>query len=152
MTHGHAGDNKRSGTYTSWSAMKHRTTYKNCKAYKNYGGRGITVCDRWMIFENFLLDMGERPKGMSLGRINNDLGYCAENCRWETRRQQNTNRRGNLRASLNGVSKTAIEWAEIIGITHRAMSYRIKHWPIELALTEPKYERGKYLRRDRGAN
>jgi hypothetical protein len=65
-------------------------------AYKNYGGRGIDVCEEWLIFENFLSDMGNRPEGYTLERENNESGYNPQNCVWATREQQANNRRGNL--------------------------------------------------------
>lgn len=84
--------------YDIWVQMKMRCYTPNNKGYKNYGGRGITVCDRWLEpegkgFLNFLEDMGERPEGMSLERKDNDLGYSPENCIWDTRGNQCINRR-----------------------------------------------------------
>lgn len=93
-THGHAGRGRKTRAYHSWDAMLQRCTNPNHKAYKNYGGRGIAVCDRWRDFEAFLADMGEPPEGLTLDRYpNNDGNYEPENCRWATREEQNAGRR-----------------------------------------------------------
>jgi hypothetical protein len=83
----------RSRAYQSWKGMKARCFNPRDRAYPDYGGRGITVCERWLIFENFYADMGERPPGMSLDRINNDGNYEPGNCRWATVAEQLANRR-----------------------------------------------------------
>lgn len=80
--------------YTSWIQMKQRCFNKKAAKYPWYGGSGITVCDRWLeSFDNFLEDMGERPEGMSLDRIDNLGNYCKENCKWSTPKEQSNNRR-----------------------------------------------------------
>jgi hypothetical protein len=84
-------------TYACWAQMLSRCTNPKATGYKNYGGRGITVWTQWWSFENFLKDMGPKPPGMSLDRINNDGNYELENCRWTTWKQQANNRRNNLR-------------------------------------------------------
>jgi hypothetical protein len=79
-------------TYKIWTGMLRRCTNKNFKAYKYYGGRGITVCDRWLEFDNFLEDMGIRPDNLQIDRINNDGNYEPGNCRWVTAKVNNSNR------------------------------------------------------------
>src|SRR5882672_3270794 len=92
--HGHATrKNGKSRTYNSWQAMIDRCFNKNRKAYSKYGGRGITICERWMNFDNFYEDMGEKPKGLTIERIDNDKNYELSNCKWGTIREQNMNKR-----------------------------------------------------------
>lgn len=89
--HGHTKNLTCSRTYRSWKSMIQRCTNPNVPRFNRWGGRGIKVCDRWADFENFLADMGERPVGMSLDRINNDGNYEPGNCRWATPTEQRMN-------------------------------------------------------------
>ena len=90
--------------YYTWGSMIKRCTNKNCWNYKNYGGRGIKVCERWLIFMNFYEDMGEKPEGLQLDRIDNNLGYFKENCRWATPSVNGANRRPYTNTGYKGVS------------------------------------------------
>lgn len=91
-THGHCR-NGNSSTYQIWANIWDRCTRKTNKNYESYGGRGIAVCERWRVFENFLADMGEHPTGLSIDRINNDGNYEPGNCRWATNSEQQLNKR-----------------------------------------------------------
>ena len=117
--------------------MRQRCLNRKHEAYSNYGGRNITICKSWIFsFENFFNDMGKRPIGMSLDRINNNEGYCKLNCRWATRKEQNNNNRRNVKIIFQGVAKTALEWAieaKIKPSTFKQRFYVYK-WPIEKCL------------------
>lgn len=126
---------KMTPTYKIWQGIK--TRCKN-KVNKDYGGRGITICERWQKFENFLADMGEKPEGLTLDRKDNDKGYYKENCRWATRAEQQNNRRNNIIIVYNQKKQTRTQWAREFKISPDLVYRRIKRgWPIERALTEP---------------
>lgn len=91
--HGHSRSGCASPTYVSWSSMLTRCTNPKSSNFKHYGGRGILVCDRWKSFENFLADMGERPDGMSIDRIDVDGNYEPSNCKWSNQSEQAKNQR-----------------------------------------------------------
>jgi hypothetical protein len=118
--HGHSPIGKSTATYRTWSHVIQRTTNPQQNAYPHYGGRGITVCDRWRDFRNFLEDMGERPPGKTIDRINNDLGYYKENCRWATIKEQHANRR----TPKNHVEITGQRFGRLIALR---FSYRNRH-------------------------
>lgn len=92
----------RTPTHVSWLAMLARCSNSNLKSYKNYGGRGITVCARWSSFENFLADIGERPHGRSIDRIDVNGNYEPGNCRWATASEQRRNQRPRAAAAIGG--------------------------------------------------
>ena len=128
-----------SRTHVSWKSMIGRCFNKNNPSYDNYGGRGIAICDRWLVFENFLQDMGERPDNTSIERIKNNEGYCKDNCRWATRIEQQNNRRNNRNISYGGKTQTISEWERELGFATDTIRTRINicKWTIEKALTTP---------------
>lgn len=126
-----------SRTFVSWDSMKQRCLNTNHKSYGDYGGRGITVCERWLeSFNNFLADMGERPEGKSLDRIDNDKGYEPTNCRWATHVEQGNNRRSSRLLTHAGKTQTAIQWAREYGLGPKTLLYRLKAgWSLKESLT-----------------
>ena len=119
------------------------------KYRKNYRDRGITVCERWLQFENFLEDMGERPMNLTIDRIDNNGNYEPGNCRWATHKQQNNNWRHNVRIELKGESLTAAQWAERLNLNLSTIYTRLNSgWSAERILTTPvanKYFSGSML-------
>lgn len=126
-------------TWQSWRSMCKRCLDPNNSDYHNYGGRGITVCQQWMqSFEAFLEDMGYRPDNCSLDRVDNDGNYEPNNCRWATRSEQQRNRSDNHSLTYNGKTFCIAEWAEVTGLPHWSIRYRIKQgWTVGNALTMP---------------
>jgi len=135
LKHGHSL-NKPSSTYQSWRGMKERCLNPKNKAFRWYGKEGIKVCERWLNFENFLADMGERPKGTSLDRIDSSGDYRKENCRWILSTKQQTNTRQNVVLTFNGLSMCIADWARKLNIPYGTLQQRIKKgWTVERALT-----------------
>lgn len=141
--HGHARKHSHSKTYRAWSEMHSRTSginrsniEKNRRTYKD---RGIAVCERWESYENFLVDMGERPEGLSLDRIDNDKPYSPENCRWASSEVQALNKQNTIRVTLDGVTMPLKTWCEKLNKPYGTVWYRIKvsKMDVESALTTP---------------
>lgn len=127
-------------TYVSWTEMKRRCYVPDRSEFESYGERGITVCERWMnSFENFIEDMGERPQGCTIDRIDNDGDYCLENCRWATQKEQQRNRRSNVLVTFQGQTMCISEWAERTGIPRKTLEKRLGRYgfTVEEALTSP---------------
>lgn len=136
--------------YQVWLAMKNRCYNEKVEGYDRYGGRGIKVCGRWLGgsgFQNFMSDMGERPDGMTIERIDNDKDYSPDNCRWATMKEQCRNKRSNRWLEHNGEKRLISEWASHIGIGLSTLVGRLERgWSIKRALETPtnKNKRGEY--------
>ncbi len=122
--------------YNIWSKMLNRCRNEKNDRYSSYGGRGITVCESWKKFENFYSDMGDRPSERhSIDRIDNNKGYCKENCRWATAIEQQNNMRTNVLITFNKKTKTLSQWSRFLGITCGCLRVRLKRgWTLDRAL------------------
>jgi len=123
--HGH---DYSSPTYRSWKMMKVRCTRPQDKQFKDYGGRGISVCNRWLSFVNFLADMGERPEGMTLDRINVNGNYEPSNCRWADAKTQGRNRTDNHIVVYQGQTMPLVQACEISGIKYDVAKDRLNRY------------------------
>lgn len=128
LKHGYKTREKTFPEYGAWSSMIQRCENQNHKYFSRYGGRGIKVCERWKnSFQNFLTDMGNRPsKVYSLERINNNEGYCLENCKWETYKKQNLNKENTVWLIFIGKKIHIEDYAKIKGISYQAACKRIQ--------------------------
>lgn len=124
----------------AWAAMKGRCTNPNHPNYRYYGGRGITICDRWMnSFKAFCEDMGPRPPNHTLDRIDNDGNYCPENCRWATKETQQRNSRNARMVEYEGREVSVIELAEILNMNWGTLYNRIaKGWSMDEIIANPR--------------
>lgn len=135
--------------FAVWRSMLARCKNPNCKAYKNYGGRGIEVCERWGDFENFILDMGEGyQSGLTLDRTDNSQGYYKENCRWVSYKTNCRNKRGNRVIDTPRGKMTVSEASETFHIGVTTLLYRLAHnWPkdklfLSVEQIRPLYSKG----------
>jgi hypothetical protein len=138
----------RTPEFNAWFSLVNRCTDPESRAYASYGGRGITVCERWRTsVENFYEDMGPRPSPThSIDRIDNDGPYSPENCRWATKTEQGNNRRTNVFLTHNGKTMTIAQWSQELGINNATLKSRVQHgWPIEDALLIVPSRRNKSL-------
>lgn len=125
----------RTPTYRVWRNMRQRCENPRNPEFANYGGRGIVVCERWQRFQVFLADMGERPAGMSIERIDNDRGYEPGNCRWATPSEQAQNTRVAHRITFRGETRTLTDWCRVLGIDRSTAQRRIaRGWKAAEAL------------------
>lgn len=126
----------KTGAYDSWQSMMKRCYRTNNNRFQQYGAKGIVVCDRWHDFTVFYSDMGDRPEGYTLDRIDNAKGYSPENCRWATPSMQAKNRKTTRNFTINGETKCFKDWCETFGINYAKALARINKlgWDIEKAL------------------
>jgi len=153
-THGATVGGKSSPEFMAWVAMHQRCENPKVKAYKDYGGRGIRVCERWGAFENFIADMGQRPSpSHSIDRRDNDGNYEPSNCRWATRVIQSNNRRSSRTLTNNGETLTYAQWETRVGLKPGTICQRIRYrWPEDRLLLPPRaYRRGRRAGQSLGA-
>lgn len=123
--------------YRIWRSMMQRCYDKNSNAYGRYGGRGISVCESWQDFNSFYADMGDRPEGLSLERVDNDGDYSPENVVWADAKAQARNRRSTVYLEHDGQRKSMAEWAEDVGMDIKTLWMRINRgMPVDVALTK----------------
>jgi hypothetical protein len=120
-THGMDG----TPTYRVWISMKGRCSNESHKQYSEWGGRGISICKRWQSFDNFFFDMGVKPKGLSIDRVDNNKGYDKSNCRWATPKQQAQNRRVTILVFHKGKSMFIDEFSKCIGLSESGARKRV---------------------------
>ncbi|HGK4675228.1 TPA: hypothetical protein ACJ2WV_004529 [Kluyvera georgiana] len=133
----------KSPVYMTWSRMCRRCDNKKVARYKNYGGRGIKVCERWKNFESFYKDMGDIPgPDFSIGRIDNDKDYCPENCRWETAEQQQNNTSRTIWIEHDGLRMSLTQWAKKLNQPYSLLKNRhAAGWSTEEILSDRKDQR-----------
>jgi hypothetical protein len=140
IKHGMARMDGRITEYAVWCSIKQRCLNPSSQQYRRYGGRGITICDRWKgSFGAFLADMGNRPTTLhSIDRIDNSKGYDPDNCRWATAIEQCRNRRSNVNITYHGNTKCLKDWAIAMQMSSPSLRSRIRKFGVELAFNIPK--------------
>lgn len=156
LKHGHKRGKRNGGytaTYTAYSHMMYRCYNSNDKYFYNYGGRGISVCERWKNnFNNFLTDMGEKPENTELDRIDNNGNYEPGNCRWTTKTQNLRNTRANAYIEYNGRNLCVAEWSDITGLSQSTINRRkALGWSNEEILDTKKYDNGDVSPREKAS-
>lgn len=129
-SHGYANHRKTgkiNSTYLAWVNIRNRCFNKKNDRYHVYGGRGITVCERWMKFENFISDMGEKPEGMSIERIDVNKEYSPENCKWIPMKSQYKNKTNTILVEFNGVSMCLADASKLSGMSYSCLYERLKN-------------------------
>ncbi len=135
IKHGHRRRGNTSKTYECWHSMTQRCRDPKATGFHRYGGRGITVCERWTQFENFLADMGEVPKVFTIERKDTNGNYDPDNCKWLPRNQQAKNTRRTVLFTLNGKTQTQSDWEREIGLSRGVIRQRLSWgWTVEQAL------------------
>ena len=129
---------RKEATNQCWRDMRQRCQNKNSQRWYTHGGRGIKVCPEWGDYQSFLDDMGLKPVGMTLERIDNDGDYCKDNCKWATPKEQANNRSTCVYITHDGVTLTITQWAEALGISQNSLKKRLASWDIEKALSLPR--------------
>ncbi len=129
----------RSSEYHNYHTMINRCYNSSADNYEDYGGRGIKVCERWLeSFTNFLYDMGHRPDGMTIDRLNSNGNYEPYNCKWSTPKEQSNNKTNNRFITFDGVTLTIAQWSERLGYNYNVIYYRLENgWSVEKTLTTP---------------
>lgn len=150
MSHGDSRRNSRKPEYSVWSQMRARCGNPKHPEYFRYGGRGIRVCERWGDYANFATDMGDRPHGGTLDRVDVDGNYEPGNCRWATPKEQTRNRRVTIRLTFNGRIQSMADWADELGVTYSTFSGRVKKFGGEKAIAITQKKNQESLRPEPG--
>lgn len=131
-------------TYETYRSMRKRCENINDKEFKNYGGRGISVCDEWKTFDVFFADMGVRPDGSTLDRIDTNGNYCRSNCKWSTPKEQAANRRNSYNITHDGETKHVSEWSLVSGVATETIKRRIGYgWDVGEAIFKKSKRKNK---------